>query len=55
MTLYGKVVGAFGVMNQYIRIEQMRSETGINSGRYPPFAEVKIQFLKFNPSWSGFF
>ena len=50
----GKVVGAFGIMNQYIRIKQVRGETGINPGRYPPFAEVKIQFLKFNPFWSGF-
>ena len=51
---YGKVIGTIRIMYTDFRIEQVRCKSGINTCGYPAFAEIKIEFLKFYPSWSGF-
>src|SRR3546814_5443356 len=42
-------------MNEYVRIKKMWSKSGINTCRYPAFAQIEIKFLKFDTPWSGFF
>ena len=50
----GKVIGTIGVMDTDFCIEKMRRKPGINACGYPAFAEIKIEFLKFDTSWSCF-
>ena len=47
-TTYGKIVQGFDVADIDIGVKQIARETAVNFRRYPPLAEVEIQFFKFD-------